>query len=151
MAPDLIVGKIIPAAVVCLSYMTYYLLSGVLFGRENACKEKRWWFLVIVAAVFFLCEQAPCMDGYGILHAGHLGTTIRNNVLIPLTLYAGLERKWLPACFCVLAEACIVWTLWGMGMCMVVLTGVLLSAIILDNKCVCKMFPVGKDKGGDVS
>ena len=147
LTPEMMVGNIIPAAVVCLSYMAYYLLGGVLFGRDHAGREKRWCFLVIVAMVFFLCEQSAYMEGYGILHAGHSGTTIRNSVLIPLTLWAGLERKWLSACLCVLAEACIVWTFWGMGMCMIVLAGIVLVEIVFGKKWVCKIFPALKSKG----
>ena len=60
------------------------------------------------------------------MHAGWLGTTIRSCVLVPLCLYGALERKWLVSVICILAEACIVWTLWGLGVCAVVLAGVLL-------------------------
>ena len=148
--PAFIVGTVIPSAVVCLAYMAYYLLGRTLFGKENGSKEKSWWFMVIVSAVFFLCEQSVYMDGYGILHAGHLGTTIRNGVLIPLVLYAVLEKKWILACFCILAEACIVWTFWGVGMSVVVLAGGVLAGALLQSQKICRMFPDLTDEEGNL-
>lgn len=151
MAPEFIVGKVIPLAVLCLTYTAYYLLSGSLFGWEDACKEKRIWFMVIVGAVFFLCEQSVYMEGYGILHGGHLGTTIRNSVLIPITLYAALQKKWILAGLSILAEACIVWTFWGMGVSVIILAGVVVADMLLRSSYVCRIFSRLADKEGNIS
>ncbi len=124
--PELIVNRVVPALVLCMTYMSYCLLGTALFGREEQGKKKRMWFLVIVAMIFWLCEGSVYLEGYGVLHAGWLGTTIRSSVLIPLCLYGALERKWLVSVVCILAEACIVWTFWGFGVCAVVLAGVVL-------------------------
>ncbi len=132
--PEVIVGKIVPTVVLCLCYMSYYLLAGTLFDREKDSKKKCW-FLVVVALIFFLCEQTVYMEGYGVLHAGHLGTTMRNSILIPLALYAVCEKKWWIALLCVLTELCIVWTFWGMGLCIVVVLGVLSVKILIHGRC----------------
>jgi hypothetical protein len=124
-APEMVVTKIVPTVVLCASYMAYYLLAGVLYDEKQ--KRKKMVFLIVVGISFFLCEQSVYMEGYGLLHAGHLGTTIRNSVLIPLVLYAACEKRVLLAILCVLAEVCIVWTFWGMGLCLVVLAGALLA------------------------
>jgi len=131
--PELIVNRVIPTMVLCMTYMSYYLLSTALFGAEEQSRKKRMWFLVMVAMIFWLCEGSVYLEGYGVLHAGWLGTTIRGCVLIPLCLYGALKRKWLVSVLCILAEACIVWTFWGFGVCAVVLAGVVLI-----------------DKGGDI-
>lgn len=124
-APELLVNRIIPVVVMCTSYLAYYQLGRALFGKEKNTFEKRMWFLVIVAAVFVLCEGSVYTEGYGILHGGHLSTTWRNSILIPFTMSAVLEKKWRQAVLCILAEICIAWTLWGLGACLVVAGGVL--------------------------
>lgn len=126
--PDIILDQMIPVLVICFAYMAYYLLSGSLLGEDADDAEKRLWFMVIVAAIFFLCEKNVCAEGYGILHASHMGTTMRNSVFVPLVLYAALKRKWVLVIGCVLAEACICWTFWGFGVCVVVAAGVFVVA-----------------------
>ena len=90
--------------------------------------------MLFVSIIFMLCESAVFSEGYGVLHCGHLGTTMRNSILIPLVLHGALERKWVLAILCVLAEACIVWTFWGLGLCVLVLAGVVCTRIILKSK-----------------
>lgn len=124
--PELIVNRLIPILVLGMTYMSYYLLGDALFGREAQNRKKTMWFLVFVGVLFWLNEGYFYLEGYGILHAAWQGTTVRNCVLIPLCLYGSLERKWLVSVLCILAEACIVWTLWGFGVCAVVLVGVVL-------------------------
>lgn len=46
--------------------------------------------------------------------------TIRAAVLLPYLLACLLERKYLGAVLCILAEACMVWTLYGAGVCLLV-------------------------------
>lgn len=124
LAPDLLVNKIIPLAVMGTAYLAYSRLGRALFGSEKESGGKRMWFLVIVAAVFLLCEGSVYMEGYGILHAGHLGTTWRNSILVPFALCAALKKKWWQALICILAEVCIAWTLWGLGVCLIFTAGV---------------------------
>ncbi len=135
-----IVCNVIPLLTLCVTYMVYYLLSGTLFGKDKGSSEKRVWFLVMAALIFFLSEASVYMDGYGILHGGHLGTTIRNCILMPLMLYAALEKKWLLSVLCILAEMCIVWTFWGLGTCVVVLVGVCMMDLILKKSHLDKLF-----------
>jgi hypothetical protein len=81
-----------------------------------------------------LGEGPVFTEGYGILHGGYLGTTIRNSILIPVVLHSALERKWILAALCVLAEACIVWTFWGFGLCVIILAGVILTRFVIKSK-----------------
>lgn len=44
--------------------------------------------------------------------------TIRAAVLLPYLFSCLLERKYLGAVLCILAEACMVWTVYGAGVCL---------------------------------
>ena len=123
---ETLIARVIPLITLFTSYTAYYLLSGSLLGRGKTGLQKRIWFLVVIGILFYFCENAVYLEGYGILHGGYQGTAIRNSILVPFVLYAALEKKWLQAILCVLAEACIVWTFWGLGVCAVVLTGMVL-------------------------
>lgn len=131
---EMVITRIVPTLVLVVSYVSYYLLADSLFENCKDKKNRQWIFMVLAAVIFCLCEGAVFMEGYGILHGGHLGTTIRNGILIPLVLHATLERKWVLAILCVLAEVCIVWTFWGLGMCIVVLAGVTLVRLLMESK-----------------
>ena len=134
-------NRIIPVLILCMTYMSYCLLGTALFGREAQNRKKTMWFLVFVGVIFWLCEGTVYLEGYGVLHAGWLGTTIRSCVLIPLCLYGALERKWLICVLCILAEACIVWTLWGFGICALIFAGV-----VFIDRCLFRH----KGKEGDI-
>ena len=58
------------------------------------------------------------VDGFGVLHSGFRGTVIRNVVLMPYLLSLCLRRRWLAVLLCIAAEVCIVWTLYGAGICL---------------------------------
>ena len=139
-SPDTVLDQLVPVLVICSAYMAYYLLSGSLFGEETDKAEKRLWFMVIVAAIFFLCEKNVYAEGYGILHASHLGTTMRNSVLVPLVSYASLKRKRMLMAGCVLAEACICWTFWGLGVCVVVAAGISAVKICFEKRSIQNLF-----------
>ena len=79
--------------------------------------------MLFVAAVFCVGDYMYGMDGFGILYSGFRGVTIRNVVLLPYTFAAVLRRNWKLAALCVLGEACIVWTFYGMGTCLLAVSG----------------------------
>lgn len=137
--PQILVGRVIPVITLYTAYGAYYLLSGSLFGCQKENREKRFCFLVIVALIFFFCENAVYMEGYGVLHGGYLGTTIRNSILIPFLLYAVLGKRWFAVVLCLLAEVCIVWTFWGLGVCAAMLAGMLILGqvwrILSEKRC----------------
>lgn len=124
---ELVVCHVVPVMVLVMAYFGYYHLSGVLFGQEAF--KKRYLFLVAVAILLFISNNAAFTNGYGALYGGHIGTTIRNLILVPYTLAAALEKRWWKGLLCVLAEACIVWTFWGFGVCTVVFGGLFLLTL----------------------
>ena len=129
---QLLVCHVIPVAILGISYMSHYYLSGVLFGEK--AYGKRFMFLLAVSLIFLFTDTGIFSNGYGILHSGYLGTAIRNLILVPYLFGATLEKRWWKAVLCILAEACINWTLWGMGICVVILIGMLLLSIA-EQKC----------------
>lgn len=128
---QLTVCHVVPVVLLLIMYLSFYHLSGVLFGA-NAYK-KRYLFLFIVAVLLLFMDGGVASDGYAALHGGYLGTSVRNLILVPYTFAVTLERQWWKAVLCVLAEACIAWTFWGLGVCLAIFVGVFLITI-LDKK-----------------
>jgi membrane-bound ClpP family serine protease len=62
----------------------------------------------------------PGVDGFDVFYGGFRGVTIRAAVLLPYLLSCLMDRKYTGVILCILAEACIVWTLYGAGVCLLV-------------------------------
>lgn len=122
-----------PVVVLFLTYLAYWTIARVLFptGKD---REKRLLFMAVVAAVFFVGNYMFGMDGYGLLYCGYRGITIRNGILVPYTLGLTLRGKWKRTLLCVAAEACIVWTFYGMGTCVLVTAGMGALCLLLRRK-----------------
>jgi len=116
-----VVWRVVPVLVLIGCYGAYATLGTSLFG-EN--KRRRRGFLVAVSLLLWAGCYLYGMDGFGVLYTGWRGVTIRNAVLIPWTISLCLRRKWLCVVLCVIAEACIVWTLYGCGACLLAALGV---------------------------
>lgn len=115
-----VVWRVIPVITLLLSYMAYSLLARRLFQESRL---KRGLFLIFTALLFLVGDYAYGMDGFGLLHGGFLGVTIRGTVLVPYVIGLVLRRKWKMVLLCIFAEACIVWTLYGLGACIFVAAG----------------------------
>lgn len=141
----LLVCHIIPVAVVGIAYMGYFHLSGILFEKQDL--GRRFLFLLAVSLVILFTDTGVFSNGYSALHSGYLGTSIRNLILVPYVFGATLEKRWWKAILCVLAEACITWTFWGMGICIVIFAGMFLLNI-LEQKCnkISNLMQVFRDK-----
>ncbi len=117
-----VVWGVIPVITLLLSYLAYSLLARQLFSKSRL---KRGCFLVFAALLFWAGDYAYGMDGFGLLHGGFWGVTIRGAVLVPYVIGLVLRRRWKLVVLCVFAEACIVWTLYGLGACVFVAAGLL--------------------------
>jgi hypothetical protein len=138
-----VVWKYVPLVVLCLSYSAFWILAKILFGGEKE-RDKRLLFMVCVAAIFCVGDYMYGMDGFGLLHCGFQGVTIRNTVLLPYVVGQALRRRWKAAVLCILAEACMVWTLYGVGAC--VLTALGMASVRVWRKRRIKGFPnVGEE------
>ncbi|MGN0168550.1 MAG: DUF6077 domain-containing protein [Acetatifactor sp.] len=141
LSPQSLVWKVSPVLTLLGCYGAYGALAGCLFGED---RKKRRTFLIAVALLLWAGSYLYGMDGFGILYCGWRGVTIRNTVLIPWVVSLCLRRKWLPALACVMAEACLVWTLYGMGACLFVLAGMAVVGVF------CKKADAGQAGGREV-
>lgn len=138
--PELVVWTIVPVAVLLGCYAAFAVLGKALFpesGRRRAC------FLLAVAVLLWVGAYGYGMDGFGVLCCGWRGTTIRNAMLLPWTLSLCIRKKWPGVLLCALAEACIVWTLYGLGASVAVAAGMALAQL-----CCGKMAAGGEGKEG---
>lgn len=122
-----VVCRVIPVAVLLLAYLAYYGLARFFFPEDG---RKRTLFLLIVGLLFWAGSFLYGVEGFGLLYAGYRGVTIRGAVLLPMVVRAGLEKRILPVLLCVLAEGCIVWTLYGAGQCLLVAVGLFLCGFV---------------------
>ncbi len=128
---ELVVCHIVPVVILGISYLAYFRLSESLFGRK--AWKQRCCFVLAVELLFVFSDQAVFLDGFAALHAGYLGTSIRNLILVPYVISAMLERRYWKAILCVLAEVCITWTFYGCGVCLAITLGMLILDL-LDRK-----------------
>ena len=136
---------VIPVVVLGIAYMGYFHVSGILFEKQDY--RKRFLFVLAVSVVLLFSDTGVFSNGYSALHSGYLGTSIRNLILVPYVFASTLEQRWWKAILCVLAEACIVWTFWGMGICAAIFAGMILLTI-LEQKSVKirKLMQIFRDK-----
>lgn len=138
--PELVVWIMVPAAVLFGCYAAFSVLGKALFpedGRRQAC------FLLVVAILLWVGAYGYGMDGFGVLFCGWRGTTIRNVIILPWLLSLCIRKKWPGVLLGVLAEACIAWTLYGLGTSVAVAAGMALAQL-----CCRKMAAGGAGKEG---
>ena len=125
--PDVLILYIVPVITFLCCYGAYACLAKGLFPEE---RDRQFCFLVVVAFLFWIGSYGYGMDGFGLLYSGWRGITIRNTVLIPYAVSLCLRKKYIYLPLCVLAEVCIVWTLYGLGACVVVISGMTLVCFL---------------------
>ena len=129
--PVLVVQKIVPMAVLLGSYLSFSLLGSVLFpGDSPEDGRKRAGFLFLVSILLWVGSYRYGMEGFDLLCCGWRGVSIRGGVLLPWLLSLCLRRKWFGTFLCVAAEGCIVWTLYGCGVCLAVAAGMAAAGLI---------------------
>lgn len=111
------VWVLVPIFTLVGCYLVYSILAQILFPAN---RWQRGCFLMLVALIFWVGDYMLSVDGFNLLHSGFRGVTIRGAILVPYTVALVLRKKWKLVVLCVLAEACIVWTLYGMGACLFV-------------------------------
>ncbi len=120
MAAADVVYRLIPCVTLLLGYAAYGRLGEAVFGEDKA---KRKIFLLVVGILFSAGAYMPGVDGFDLFYGGFRGVTIRAVVLIPYLIACLMERKYVGVILCVLAEACMVWTLYGAGVCLFITVG----------------------------
>lgn len=124
LTPERVVTAVVPVWVFVSSYAAFSCVGKCLFPES---RKKRSCFLITTVILMWAGGSFYSMDGFDLLYCGYRGITIRNLVLIPWLISLCLRQKWLPAILCILAEACIVWTLYGMGACLLTAAGLFMA------------------------
>lgn len=109
---QLVVWKLVPLLVLLGMCLAYSSLAKSLFPKNRLHREL---FLAFVFLLFLVGDSMYGMEGFGLFYAGSQGVSIRSAVLLPYQLSLCIRKKWRLAPGPVLAEACIVWTLYGLG------------------------------------
>lgn len=122
-----VVWSLVPVLTLLGSYMAFYTVTKALFPSEG---RKRAVFMVLVALLLWVGDYMYGMDGFAVQYAGFRGVSIRTAILLPYTFGLILRKKWKLVILCILAEACIVWTLYGMGACLLVTAGMVITGVI---------------------
>lgn len=117
MTPADVVYRLIPCITLGLGYLAYGKLANTIF-EGNPVKIRT--FLLLVGILFSTGAYMPGVDGFDVFYGGFRGVTIRAIVLIPYLVSCLMEKNYFGVVLCILAEACIVWTLYGAGMCMLI-------------------------------
>lgn len=125
-----LVWSIVPGLILLASYAAFSTVAKALFPSE----EKNYgFFMLTVALLLGVGAYLYGMDGFAVQYAGFRGVSIRAAVLLPYTFGLVLRKKWRLAILCILAEACIVWTFYGMGACLVVTVGMFLAEFLCNK------------------
>lgn len=114
----MIMCKIVPLCLWCFSMLLYWAFSRELFGENQ---HKRWLFVSLIAFLYLITDGREGLVGYRLFFAGFSGESIRAVLLIPYTFLVCWKRNWMFALIAVLAEACLVWTTYGVGYCFCIL------------------------------
>ncbi len=117
MAPTDVVYRLIPCLTLGLGYFAYGKLGNAVF-EGNPIKVRT--FLLMVGILFSTGAYMPGVDGFDVFYGGFRGVTIRAIVLVPYLIACLMEKRYFGAVLCILAEACIVWTLYGAGVCLLI-------------------------------
>ena len=120
---ELVVCRLMPVVVLVISYFAYSVPGKILFGSD---RTGRLLMLLVISVLFWCGDYMDVMDGFLLLHGGYRGVAVRNGILFPFTLGMCMQKKWKLAALSILAETCIVWTLYGLGACLLVVVVMLL-------------------------
>ncbi|HKM35124.1 MAG TPA: DUF6077 domain-containing protein [Lachnospiraceae bacterium] len=104
--------SIIPSIVLIISYVVYSRWAIYLFPKEG---KKQAIFMLFTVLVYQFGCYGMAMDSFLLFFQGYQGAAFRAGVILPYALLSCLKGKWMSVILCILAEACVVWTLYGLG------------------------------------
>lgn len=107
-----LVYSLVPMVMLLLSYLVYSRLAVYFFPNEG---KKQAMFMLFTVLIYQFGCYAPAMDSFLLFFCGSTGAAFRVGVILPYALLCCLEKKWRGVILCVLAEACVVWTFYGLG------------------------------------
>lgn len=122
----MVVWRGVPAIVLIYAASAYKKLADTIFLNED---KKRNLFMLLVAVVFLIGDYMYGVDGFLLLESGFRGVAVRGLVLMPYTVSLVLRKKRLPVMLCIIAEACITWTFYGAGACLLTAAGLAVASV----------------------
>lgn len=131
--PWAVVRRVVPVLTLFGCFGALGLLGRSLFPEDSdspvSGRRKRACFMLVAALLLWVESSARGTEGFCLLYCGAEGTTIRNCVLMPWLFSLCIRRKWGLVPLCILAEACITWTFYGLGACAAVAAGMALAGL----------------------
>lgn len=121
----------VPVFTWILAIMAFYSVAKALFPKD---KKKQQLFLLFTIILLSVSGYLYGMEGFALQYAGYRGTTLRLVILLPYTISLLLRQKYRVLPLCILVEACIVWTLYGMGYCLLVTVGMMLVSYFVNRQ-----------------
>ena len=126
-----VVWQGIPAFILLCSYLAFWEIAKIFFPENNI---RRNLFMLLIAFLMTVGDYKLGMDGFLLLQSGFRPTAVRALVILPFAVSALFRKRWLLTCMCVIAEACITWTLYGAGVCLLVSVGILIVEKVLKKR-----------------
>lgn len=123
--------QIAPAILWGLSMLQYAAFADALYGENG---DRKWLFLSFVAFLYLVTAQVSGMPGNLLFYAGFTGEAVRGCLLIPYTVYAAWQKKWVFLLLALLTEMHLVWTTYGAGYCLLAALLVLAARFISDRR-----------------
>ncbi len=111
-SPQTLLFEMVPTVVLLISYFIYTRWAVFLFSPS---RKKQCVFMMFVALYYHMGDYANVAEAFRLFYIGYEGTTIRAVVIIPWVILACMKRKWWQVALCVILEASLVWTLYGLG------------------------------------
>jgi len=124
---SLVLYKIFPCYTLFLTALVYSRLAATLFVKQ---KEKQLIFMFIISFMLLVGDYAAMAPAALVLHQGFTGNSLCAAVVIPFAVYACMNRKWLMACLCVATELFLIWTTYGLGFSVLVISLFVIIEII---------------------
>ncbi len=128
LTPQAVVWGVVPLVVLPCCYCAFSCVGRCLSGQNKA---RQFFFLLFTAVLLWAGNYRCGLEGFGLWYCGWRGVSIRSLVLVPYLISACLRRKWKLAVLCVMAEACIVWTFYGAGVCLLAAAGLFVCQLAM--------------------
>lgn len=127
LSAQLVVWTVMPVYFLLCSYLVYGMLARRLFSEKALY---RGYFLVLVALLVCWGTYGYGVDGLNLLYRGFRGESVRAGILLPYVLCQALDNRWILVLLCIGVELFVVWTLYGMGACLIVGLGFLAIGLV---------------------
>lgn len=128
--------RLAPAFIVPVAYLVYSLYAKYLFGKDTLKKPA---FMLIISFVLFLGFIGTITETRFLMTQAWSPEAIRNTIILPFIIISLFNKKWWDVVICILAEAVLCWTLYGLGY------GVVLTALYLIVSFVYKTYRKKKE------